>query len=901
MRNLSVVQKLYGSPRHPEPCGPLTLPRRIAISGIAACLAAVSLPRLAHCAQNGKLEAVEPNNGTHPAPALPPAPPTAPEVVHDPHRDALHSVQRSISVLTRLQELDQHHPGAAQRVWREVLGHADPEPGHAPAVAVPPASNAPPPSRIRDPLQDEHRLFNALERVYRPQTQPFQPASAATPPIDPPGPTRLPFARLERATAFALSVESSLNAALSDNARAHATNVNIDAPIEYTDADVHRSMRAEHQVQVALERLSGFSGPAIVQPALTDAQRDERIEIIAARLAAQNAAAQGEVESSSAWAYTRATAVSSAMVALVNNLIPVRTGCGGGDGGRPDPGALHGGAHPGLGHLAAAAGAWGWGVLGSTNPGRGGDHRAALLTAAGVVAESWLATQASALSTVNVPLSDGWQRLTGSLWGESPNGDSADHDASSDAAPTPHEPSSQQNQSPGVGTPAPSIAAHGPITAQDQSPNPYHGMRNNQDLARFLNPPEDETQPATPSSPIDEGDVAAQTGMPPDDPQQPLNDAAESDANKIRVMPTPPDDEKDEDPSDEKLDSTSANETETNEPVSTVTPEPPPAPSEPTVVLHRPALDPIAGAYLGNARAANTMFQINLTDRLHSDAANGQDPHRGWVRYSGSHGQWKDESGALRTQGDKNVVLMGVDMLSLARSDGRHATFGLMGGQGSYWGVTRSAHVAATGAGQLSGFGVGLYGTYHPDLSAQQGFYTDGWMLWNQFDNRVKRSDSPAQTYASKGLTGSIELGYNLKLANRGRVNTLLQPHVQFVYQNVRPTRSLATEGAQVSLTKGSRLQTTLGIRASTIIPTGSATAVSPRLEANWLHTNRGYGVRVDDTRTSMRGARDIAQLKLAVQGQLNPLVSLNVELFHNRGSGGFHDTGGNIGLTYRY
>ncbi|GAB3121400.1 hypothetical protein GCM10027288_49100 [Bordetella tumbae] len=315
------------------------------------------------------------------------------------------------------------------------------------------------------------------------------------------------------------------------------------------------------------------------------------------------------------------------------------------------------------------------------------------------------------------------------------------------------------------------------------------------------------------------------------------------------------------------------------------------------------AIRPAAGSYMSNAWAANTMFQMNLNDRLGSYYQGEASPHQGsaWVRYSGSRGHLKDTSGELRTAGDKNTVMMGVDILTQSSDARDQFTVGIMGGYGHYSGHTKSNSFNYSTKGKVNGYSVGLYGTYQKDVATQHGFYADTWALWNQFDNRIKGGDLPAEKYDSKGMTASLELGYNIPLSDGNNVKYVLQPHAQVMYQNVRSDNFRQADNTSVNFLNRSRVQTALGVRAAAHITTGLTSVITPHIEANWLHANKGYGVNMDNIQSNMNSGRNIGQVKLGVQGDMNRRVSLNIELFHNQGNAGYHETGGNVTAKYRF
>ncbi|CAM4268516.1 Autotransporter domain-containing protein [Bordetella tumbae] len=312
---------------------------------------------------------------------------------------------------------------------------------------------------------------------------------------------------------------------------------------------------------------------------------------------------------------------------------------------------------------------------------------------------------------------------------------------------------------------------------------------------------------------------------------------------------------------------------------------------------------PEAGSYNSNALAANTMFQMNLNDRLSSYYQGEGHGHRGsaWVRYNGARDHFNDASGQLRIRGDKNIVMLGIDMLASSTDLLDQFTIGLMGGYGHYRGHTASRVSGYSSHGRVDGHSVGIYGTYQQNADTQSGIYLDSWVLWNRFNNKVKGDDLPNERYTSKGVTASAELGYNAKIAEHNNVKYVLQPHAQIIYQNVRSDSLREENGTRVEFLNRGRTQTVLGVRAAAHVPSGLTSTITPHLELNWLHSSKNYALRMNGVGAEMNGGRNTGQLKLGVEGDINQRVALDVALFRNQGKSGYHETGGNLALKYRY
>ncbi|OZI48486.1 autotransporter family protein [Bordetella genomosp. 4] len=323
------------------------------------------------------------------------------------------------------------------------------------------------------------------------------------------------------------------------------------------------------------------------------------------------------------------------------------------------------------------------------------------------------------------------------------------------------------------------------------------------------------------------------------------------------------------------------------------------APLVPRIKIIRPE----AGSYNSNALAANTMFRMHLNDRLSSYYQGEGHGHHGsvWVRYNGSRNHLNEASGQLRIRGNKNMAMLGIDMLASSTNLLDQITIGVMGGYGHYGGRTTSRVSGYSSHGKVDGHSVGIYGTYQQNADTQSGIYLDTWVLWNRFNNKVKGDDLPLEKYTSKGVTASAELGYNAKIAERNNVKYVLQPHAQIIYQNVRSANLQEANGTRVDFLNRGRTQTVVGLRAAAHIPSGLTSTITPHLELNWLRSSKNYGVRMNGVGAEMDGGRNAGQLKLGVEGDINQRVSLDVALFRNQGNSGYYETGGNLALKYRF
>ncbi|UOO87779.1 autotransporter outer membrane beta-barrel domain-containing protein [Vitreoscilla massiliensis] len=321
---------------------------------------------------------------------------------------------------------------------------------------------------------------------------------------------------------------------------------------------------------------------------------------------------------------------------------------------------------------------------------------------------------------------------------------------------------------------------------------------------------------------------------------------------------------------------------------------------------------PEAASYNSTAYAANNMFKLGLQDRLNGYAASeyeteggGLDgsPERGsaWINYVGSKADFKDGSGQLDSDMDKNTVMIGADMVVHSTNEQNKVTVGLMGGYGRAKGSTHNNLSGHNSRHETDGYGIGVYGSYQQNANEESGLYADSWILWNDFDNEVNGDGLPKVKYDSKGITAAVELGYNWKIAEKNNVRYVLQPHAQLMYQNVQADDFTEANGTKVRFDDGSGLQTKVGLRASAHIQTSEQTAITPYVEANWVHNNKDYRVYMNDVASDLEHKGGAGELKLGIQGDITRNLSVKAEANYLGGSNDYKEVGGSVGVKYRF
>ena len=369
-------------------------------------------------------------------------------------------------------------------------------------------------------------------------------------------------------------------------------------------------------------------------------------------------------------------------------------------------------------------------------------------------------------------------------------------------------------------------------------------------------------------------------------------------------IPAPPDPE-DPDPVDP--DPVDPIDPDPVDPVDPIIPEPE-EPVAPPVTEQQ--YRPEAGSYLANNYAANTLFMIRLHDRLgetqYVDMLTGEKKVTSlWMRNVGAHTRFKDGSGQLKTQSNSYVMQLGGDLAQWSSDGLDRWHLGAMAGYANSQNRTQSSLTGYHSRGQVTGYSVGLYGTWYANDADKTGTYVDTWALYNWFDNKVMGQEQAAEKYKSSGITASVEAGYSFKLGESERNSYWLQPKAQVVWMDVQADSHREANGTRVKDNTDGNLMTRLGVKAfingHNAIDDGKSREFQPFVEANWIHNTQTTSVKMDDVSNDMRGTKNIGELKVGVEGQITPRLNVWSNVAQQVGDKGYSDTRGMLGVKYNF
>lgn len=346
--------------------------------------------------------------------------------------------------------------------------------------------------------------------------------------------------------------------------------------------------------------------------------------------------------------------------------------------------------------------------------------------------------------------------------------------------------------------------------------------------------------------------------------------------------------------------------TSSTEPVDPIGPVDPTEPPSPPVFPNTSISRPEAGSYMTNLAAANEMFMTRLEDRsgdrMYTDPFTGEKKLTSmWIRTEGRHLDSRDSSGQLNTDENRYVIQMGGDIASGTYTGTDIWRTGLMAGYGSSHSTTDSSLTGYRSEGNVSGYSVGLYGTWFRNADQRTGAYIDTWLQYAWYDNEVQGKGLAKEKYDSDGLLASVEGGYTFHLWGDKHNDVFIQPQAQVVWSGVTMDEHRETNGTRVAGKGENNTQSRLGVKAFMEHRSGKESVWKPYLAANWLHNSEKSGVRMDDVTLYDEGRKDIGEAKLGVEASLIEKLSVQVGVSSRFGSDNYRDTGGGISVRYEF
>lgn len=321
------------------------------------------------------------------------------------------------------------------------------------------------------------------------------------------------------------------------------------------------------------------------------------------------------------------------------------------------------------------------------------------------------------------------------------------------------------------------------------------------------------------------------------------------------------------------------------------------------------SMRPEGGSYLANLTMANSLFNLRLHDRLgetqYTDRLTGEQKVTSmWMRHQYGYTKFSAGNESLDVKNNWNISQLGGDIAQWSSNDLNRLHLGVMAGYGHSSSKTHADLSGNRSTGSLSGYSAGVYATWYDNDQDKTGLYIDGWAQWNSFKGEVSGDQMSVPSYRLKGLTASVESGYSFLAGQTENYDIWLQPKAQVTWMGVRAQDVNEDNGTHIR-GYGDNVQTRLGLRSS-IISNAALMGQTDQagqlfIEANWLYNSKTFAIDMDDRHVRQDGARNIAELKVGVEGNIYKNTNVWFNVAGQRGDHDYSNASALVGLKYSF
>lgn len=324
-------------------------------------------------------------------------------------------------------------------------------------------------------------------------------------------------------------------------------------------------------------------------------------------------------------------------------------------------------------------------------------------------------------------------------------------------------------------------------------------------------------------------------------------------------------------------------------------------------------VSPETGAYLGNRSAALTLFNHSLRDRETARVAAGSSAEGSsmWARAQGRHDAGMTMAdGKVEFDTDQTLLQLGGDLLQHSVGQDGVVYAGVMAGYGdartdsvsTLYLPAANNTVKARANGKVSGYSVGIYGTYYANEKTRLGAFVDSWLQYGSYSNEIG-SELGSAHYRSNVWSASIESGYAMLPFAPGAAlgGLVIEPHAQLIYGRYGADDT-DLQGTRIRNGNANAATSRAGVR---IYPyrtqENQQSTVRPFLEANWLHGFDNASVRMGSSTLGMTPSRNALELKVGAEGQITQAVKVSGQLFGQQGNNHQRGYGGTLNVSYLF
>ncbi len=176
-------------------------------------------------------------------------------------------------------------------------------------------------------------------------------------------------------------------------------------------------------------------------------------------------------------------------------------------------------------------------------------------------------------------------------------------------------------------------------------------------------------------------------------------------------------------------------------------------------------------------------------------------------------------------------------------------------------------------------------------------------MQYSWLDGEVKGEQLSNESYDIDGLSASVEAGYRMPVYQGENGSVFITPQAQVTWSGIKADDHHEVNGTRVTSSGDNNVQTRLGVKVSrdSVSDSSKEKQFTLYAEANWLYNNKLAGAVIDGVEIKQAGSRNIGELKLGTEGQLNKNLNLWSNVSQQLGDKGYSDTALTVGFKYKF
>lgn len=311
------------------------------------------------------------------------------------------------------------------------------------------------------------------------------------------------------------------------------------------------------------------------------------------------------------------------------------------------------------------------------------------------------------------------------------------------------------------------------------------------------------------------------------------------------------------------------------------------------------AIRPEGNVYLGQAVAAQSMFQGGrwLGDRLVGAMPEDWDMRGSvWMTTRNDDRRYgtRATGGTIGNQG--NVMQFGAG----ARI-GDHLAIGARGGYGDTHVSTRSPATGYRASGVTKGTQLGVYADYRQDPEGLSGFSATAELSGARYRNEVNGEGLPSEHYRLHSTDLTVEAGYDSRFPLGGDKAIVFRPHLAAVQGRMQRERHVEAGGTQVTFDSRPNTRVLAGLQVVGDIRTNGDTHWMPYAGYDRIHNDRSPQIAMDDTALATRAFRNVSRYSVGADARFLNGLQVRLGIRHERSSQGLRDNVAQASLTLAF